>query len=121
MHCPFLLQDSQLQIQAPMVGSLFFGDMLKNVFLHWLASKHYDSERFLITLSDILFREISFVSVTNWYGSFAGHVSESTLPRTGCQSTSVGGSGGAVNATTSSGGTYSPHQQDDFPLFGMDE
>jgi hypothetical protein len=28
-------------------------------------------------------------------------------------STSVGGNGGAVNA-------YSPHQQDDFSLFGMD-
>jgi hypothetical protein len=36
-------------------------------------------------------------------------------------STSVGGNSGAVNATTSGSGSYSPHQQDDFPLFGMDE
>jgi hypothetical protein len=35
--------------------------------------------------------------------------------------TSVGGNGGAVNATTSDDGSYSPHQQDDFPLFGMNE
>jgi hypothetical protein len=36
-------------------------------------------------------------------------------------STSIGGNGGMVNATMSGGGNYSPHQQDDFPLFGMDE
>jgi hypothetical protein len=36
-------------------------------------------------------------------------------------STSVGSNSGAMNTTTSGGGSYSPHQQDDFPLFGMDE
>jgi hypothetical protein len=36
-------------------------------------------------------------------------------------STSIGGNGGMVNATMSGGGNYSPHQQDDFALFGMDE
>jgi hypothetical protein len=36
-------------------------------------------------------------------------------------STSVDGNGGVVNATTSGGSSYSPHQQDDSPLFGMDE
>jgi hypothetical protein len=34
---------------------------------------------------------------------------------------SVDGNGGAVNATTSDDGSYSPHQQDDFLLFGMNE
>jgi hypothetical protein len=36
-------------------------------------------------------------------------------------STSVGGNSGAVNATMSGGGSYSPHQQDVFLLFKMDE
>jgi hypothetical protein len=36
-------------------------------------------------------------------------------------STCVGGNAGVVNATRSGGGSYSPHQQDDFPLFEMDE